>query len=85
MARDGLKADFRGISVCDIAGKMVDLASEGLKRRACLDGAGSDETGFLTPLRGVVQSGSTLSEELLEAFDGRWNRSVDPLFAEFSY
>ena len=85
VARDGLKADFRGISVRDIAGKMVDLASEGLKRRACLDGAGSDETGFLTPLRGVVQSGSTLSEELLEAFDGRWNRSVDPVFAEFSY
>jgi glutamate--cysteine ligase len=64
---------------------MLDLASEGLKRRACLDNAGSDETGFLTPLRGVVQSGRTLSEELLDAFNGRWSKTVDPLFGEFSY
>ncbi|MFP6715516.1 MAG: glutamate--cysteine ligase [Alphaproteobacteria bacterium] len=84
-ARSGLRADFRGYSVRDIAGQMLDLASEGLKRRACLDNAGSDETGFLTPLRGVVQSGRTLSEELLDAFNGRWSKTVDPLFGEFSY
>ena len=84
-AREGLKAVFRGALVRDLAREMVEIASEGLRRRGCLDSAGSDETGFLTPLRGVVQSGKTLSEEILEAFQGRWNKSVDPLFAEFSY
>ena len=85
VARDGLKVDFRGMPVRDIAGKVLQLASGGLRRRAFLDNAGSDETGFLTPLLGVVQSGHTLSEELLEAFEGRWRKVVDPLFTEYSY
>ena len=64
---------------------MLKLASDGLRRREFLDNAGSDETGFLTPLIGVVQTQKTLSEELLDAFNGRWQQAIDPVFAEFSY
>ena len=85
VARSGFKTEFRGLSLQHVADQVVNLAMGGLKRRACLDNAGSDETGFLAPLRGVVQSGRTLSEELLDAFHGRWNKTVDPLFSEFSY
>jgi glutamate--cysteine ligase len=64
---------------------VFDLAREGLRRRSCVDNAGTDETGFLVPLQRMVRSGKTLSEELLQAYEGRWGKEVDPVFNEFSY
>jgi len=81
----GLHGLFRGSPVRSVAASMVDLAREGLRRRSCVDNAGTDETGFLVPLQRVVQSGRTLSEELLQAYDGLWGKEVDPVFKEFSY
>ena len=85
VVRGGFGVKFRDIPVKEIADNMLKLASDGLRRREFLDNAGSDETGFLTPLIGVVQTQKTLSEELLDAFNRRWQQAIDPVFAEFSY
>ena len=39
-----------------------------------------DETHFLKPLFHIAHSGLTPAEELLAAYEGRWGRSVDPVF-----
>jgi glutamate--cysteine ligase len=85
VATSGLRGLFRGAPVREVAGGVVDLAREGLRRRSCIDNAGTDETGFIVPLQRVVQSGKTLSEELLRAYDGVWEQEVDPVFKAFSY
>ncbi len=83
--RLALRMPFRGGSVGDIALDVLDLAHEGLKRRAALDGAGMDETSFLNPLRQIAESGRTPAEKLLDDVTRRWGGKVDPVFREYAY
>jgi glutamate--cysteine ligase len=84
-ARFGLTARIRGRSLREIAREVVEISRAGLRRRARLDRGGSDETGFLTFLDGIVESSRTPAERMLEAYHGRWHGSVDPAFTEFAY
>ena len=84
-ARDGLAGMMAGRTLHDWARDMVDLAGKGLKNRACLDSAGTDESGFLQPLRQIVQSGETGADMLLEAYHGRWQENVDSIFETMDY
>ena len=83
--RLGLNAEVRGRTVQDIAGEVLDLAYQGLSARKRLNGAGDNETGFLTPLRQVVDNGETPAERKLGLYHGAWKESVDPVFFECSY
>jgi glutamate--cysteine ligase len=83
--RAGLKTRFRGRALLDVARDMFELAAAGLEARAEEDWTGQDERQFLTVLRTVLETGRTPAEEKLDLFYGRWNRSVDPIFAEFAY
>jgi glutamate--cysteine ligase len=83
--RLGLAATVAGRSVRDIAGEVLEIARQGLSARARLNGAGDNETGFLSPLQETVASGKTPADRKLELFSGRWNRSVGPVFDEFAY
>ena len=85
VARRGLKAEFRGVTVVDIAAEAVAIAGEGLKRRNRLDSFGEHEGHFLDVLRSTLDSGQTPAEDLLQAFTARWDGSVDPIFEEYAY
>ncbi len=50
-----------------------------------LDKIGGDESGFLNVLQEIAESGKCPAEEKLDLYNGRWNRSVDPVFTEFAY
>jgi len=84
-AKYGLKARFRGMTLQDVALEVLAIARDGLRRRARLDRGGNDETGFLIALEAIAQTGRTPAEDLLDAYHGRWKRSVDPLFTEYAY
>jgi glutamate--cysteine ligase len=81
----GLKTRFRDGTVQDLAKRSLEIATAGLKRRARLDGAGNDETGFLDTLRAIAESGRTPAEDLLDAYATRWGGSVDPAYEELRY
>ncbi|OAN54265.1 glutamate--cysteine ligase [Magnetospirillum moscoviense] len=83
--REGLSARVGGRSLEEIGEDVLDLAAIGLKNRARLSESGRDESIYLEPLMAILQSGRTPAEEMLEAFNGRWQGSVDPLFAEYAY
>jgi glutamate--cysteine ligase len=83
--RQGLATPFRGGTVQDLAKQSLAIATSGLKRRARLDSAGNDESGFLDPLRSIAESGRTPAEELLEAYATRWGGTVDPVYEELRY
>lgn len=85
VSREGLDARIQGRSVREIARDMLDLAHRGLASRRRLGVSGDDETGFLQPLRRIVETGLTPAEVLLERFDTEWNGSLDPLFSEQAY
>ena len=77
-----LEATIDGRSLRDVARDVLSLATEGLKRRACRDAAGKDETIFLAPLEKIVSEGRTLAQQRLDAYHGRWGGSVDGAFRD---
>ncbi|NMM43731.1 glutamate--cysteine ligase [Rhodospirillaceae bacterium KN72] len=81
-----LKAPFRDGTVLDIARKVMEICHGGMKRRARLNPtSGLDETMYLKPLDEVVSTGRTIAENLLEAYETRWNGEIDPVYAECRY
>jgi len=81
----GLKTSFRKTNVQELAKEVLSIASAGLKKRARLDPAGNDESGFLDTLRDIAERGRTPAEDLLQSFSGKWSGSVDPIFDESQY
>lgn len=80
--RLGFEATIRGRSVRDLARDLLAIARAGLRARALRDARGADETVYLDLLDARVASGRTAADDLIAAFNGRWNGSVDPAFAE---
>ncbi len=83
--RLGLKAEVEGRSARDVAVDMVAIAKEGLKRRARLNAGGVDETGFLSELEEIADSGMTPADRLLELYHGPWKGDVSQAFEDFAY
>ena len=83
--RTALRTRFRGRTVQDLAKEVLAISRAGLKRRAVLDKKGRDEGRFLDILDEIAASGRCPAEEKLALYNGRWNGSVDPIFAEFAY
>jgi len=74
-----------GRTLRDIAGEVVDIARSGLKSRARLNGAGDNETGYLSFLDEVVASGKTNAERLLERYHGEWQGDLSRVYGEESF
>ncbi|KAF6982411.1 hypothetical protein CFC21_000802 [Triticum aestivum] len=75
----GLKTPFRDGYVRDLAEDVLQLAKNGLERR------GYKEVGFLREVDEVVRTGVTPAEKLLNLYEMKWQRSVDPVFEELLY
>lgn len=84
-ARLGLRAVIRGRSLQELAVELLELSRKGLHARNRLDAAGDNETGFLAPLHQTAATGITPADRKLELFETEWDRSVDPIFRDFSY
>jgi glutamate--cysteine ligase len=80
-----LRAQISGRTVRDVARICLDLAHQGLARRARLDIGGRDEQRHLETLDDIVARGITPAEDLIEKFKGPWGGSVEPVFPEQSY
>ncbi|MEK9722950.1 MAG: glutamate--cysteine ligase [Rhodospirillaceae bacterium] len=83
--KTALHTPFRNRTVNEIAYDVLCIARGGLQRRDRRDSVGLDETHFLRPLFQIAESGITPAEELLRAYEKRWDRSVDPVFQEYAY
>jgi glutamate--cysteine ligase len=83
--RLALAAPLRTRSLRDVAVEVIDIAREGLSRRARRSAVGEDETHFLDPLFAIAHSGHTPAEDLLADFRSRWAGRIDPIFAESAY
>jgi glutamate--cysteine ligase len=81
----GLKAEIKGRPVLDVAREAVAISKAGLKARARLNGEGQDESIFLQPLDEVLAKKTTMADDMLSLYHGRWNGSVEPVFEEYQY
>ncbi len=74
-----------GGTVHDLAREVLAIAAGGLSRRARLNSAGDNESGFLEPLHEIVGSGMTPADRLLQRFNGEWGGDVSRVYKEMSF
>lgn len=82
---EALKAKLGRASLYDIGREVLAISRAGLKRRNRLNSDDVDESQFLAPLEEVLAKKSTLAEDLLALYHGRWQESVEPIFTEYQY
>jgi glutamate--cysteine ligase len=81
--RLGLDAPLpNGGTLRDIAGEVLAISRSGLAARRRLNSMGEDETGYLSPLAEIVQSGKVPAQRLLDKFHGEWNGDIGRVYEE---
>ncbi|WP_294534355.1 glutamate--cysteine ligase [uncultured Rhodoblastus sp.] len=78
----GLRASAGGVSLLDLARKILPLARAGLSRRRRLDAEGEDEGRYLQALEEIAASGLNLAERRLALFHGAWRENITPVFSQ---
>ena len=79
--RTALHTTFRQGTVMDIARLVVELASDGLRRRRQVVN-GQDETMYLRPLEKTLDLGKTQAERWLDKYHGEWAGDLTRVFDE---
>ncbi|GAA3996676.1 glutamate--cysteine ligase [Sphingomonas humi] len=74
-----------GGTVRDLGARVLEIASAGLSARAELDTGGTNEVGFLDPLREVIATGVTPADRLLAWYNGDWQGDVTKVYDELSF
>jgi len=85
VAKDGFRGRIGTHDIFDLASRLVALSGQGLQRRGITDGAGNDESGFLSPLRDCLERRTTPAEALLKQFHDKWNGNVSQIFTTNSF
>jgi glutamate--cysteine ligase len=75
----GLKAEFMGRELQNLAKEVLAIAHQGLKAR------GFGEDAFLDVLDHEAQSGRTAADELLEHYKGDWGGDIRKVFTASAY
>ena len=83
-ARFGLSGYFKNYKIKDLASEILNISFNGLKNRNQLDSSGEDETGFLSPLFKMTETGNTLADDMIKKYHSSWGKSVNPSFEEQS-
>ena len=83
--KTALATKFRDRTVLDIAREVVQIAREGLRRRAIPGNGSPDEAAYLGPVEEFVALGKAPAENLIWQYETRWGRSVEPIFEEYAY
>lgn len=83
--RLGLAVPFGHGTLRDLARQVVGLAAQGLKSRAKLNHAGTDERVYLEPLQAIAEGSPTQAEHWLARYHGGWQGDVTRIFAEAAF
>ncbi|MTH99774.1 glutamate--cysteine ligase [Roseibium sp. RKSG952] len=80
-----LQTPFRSGTVLDIARQALDLAQEGLKRRANMSDGDLDERVHLAPLVEGMAAGMSPADVLLGRYNGPWKGDLSYLYKDYAY
>jgi glutamate--cysteine ligase len=71
-----------GGTLKDIACEVLDIARAGLSARGALNSAGDNESGYLSPLYEIVESGKVPAQVLLDKYAGEWGGDITRVYEE---
>jgi glutamate--cysteine ligase len=84
-ARLGLKAMAGGRTLQGLALDVLAIARQGLKNRGKVGPAMTDETGFLSPLDEIAETGQTPADRWLELYHGVWKEDLASIYEAAAY
>jgi glutamate--cysteine ligase len=84
-ARLGLRAVIDGRSLQSLAKDVLAIARQGLKNRGRLGPNMTDETGFLSSLDEIADSGLTAADRWLALYNGEWQGKLAPIYEAAAY
>jgi glutamate--cysteine ligase len=84
-ARLGLKAMVDGRTLRSLALDVLAIARRGLKNRGRVGPAMTDETGFLSPLDEIAETGQTPADRWLELYHGVWKEDLASIYEAAAY
>ena len=85
VATNGLNGQLAGADVYDLAARLLEIATAGLRRRGICDDGGNDETGFLQPLKTIIETRKTPAEVMLDLYRQDWDGEIDQVFTKNQY
>ena len=65
--------------------EILDIATAGLNARGHVNSMGENESGFLNPLRQIIDSGMSPAHQLLEKYQGEWGGDLSKIYGEMSF
>lgn len=83
--KTGLKTQFRDTTVQELAREVVRISRRGLRNRERINPLSQDETIFLRDVEKVAVTGHTVSDCLLERFEGPWQGDINRMFVESAF
>jgi glutamate--cysteine ligase len=83
--RGALATPFRDTTVRELACEALRIAHTGLRNRGCINDLSQDETIYIAPLEMLAACGTTVADELLECYAGRWQGNIDHVFGECAF
>ena len=81
----GLKSSVDNTRVSEIAKELVKLSRKGLEERGVIDSSGQDETGFLSILDEIINTGKTPAQKILDNFNSKWKQNTTNLIKDLCY
>jgi glutamate--cysteine ligase len=85
VATNGLNGQLAGADVYHLAARLLEIATAGLRRRGICDDGGNDETGFLQPLKTIMETRKTPAEVMLDLYRQDWDCEIDQVFTTNQY
>jgi len=85
VATNGLNGQLADADVYHLAARLVEIATAGLRRRGICDDGGNDETGFLQPLKTIIETRKTPAEVMLDLYRQEWDGGIDQVFTANQY
>ncbi len=83
--RTALKTPFRTTTAGELARQALSISRLGLKNRCRINALNQDETTYLAPLDVIAGNGRTVSDQLLDRYQGGWRGNIDHIFEEFAF
>ena len=85
-AKYGLQAKVGKFTLQDIAKEVLAISRDGLQARNKLDTAGDNETGFLSGLQEIAESGKPMAQKLRDEFgDVLSAKDTKAMFEKYAY
>ena len=85
VAKNGLNSIINNINIRDIAKEVLNLSREGLKARNILNENGDNEEIYLDPLKKILSSGNSSSDDLIQKFSNNWDKNLVNMYKEYTF